>query len=265
MGRPVHQVGVAWHDGTVTRTRTPALLLAGGGLLALLVLTGPGPYAVTMVEAAPPPDLDNTAPPSLALLALAATQIGAALLLRRVAEPWLARPRAWLAVVAVNGSAFTLYLWHMVPVVLAGAALVTTGLFPQPALGSAAWWWLRVPWLAVLAALLVAVVAVTGRWERRTAASPEAHPPPLLVAAGILACLAGLAGLGLGGTDGVLPPVVGVPVGELLLVAAGFGLLTRAGRRSPPARGSRTERRSRLDRSARTRARRPHPRGTRTA
>jgi peptidoglycan/LPS O-acetylase OafA/YrhL len=229
----VHQLGVAWNAGVLTRTRRPAAVLAGGGLVALLTLVTWGPYAVTMVGAAPPPHLDNTASPTLALLALAAAQSGALLLLRPVADRWLTRPRVWLSVVAVNGVAFTLYLWHMVPVVLAGAGLVATGVFPDPAVGSAAWWWLRVPWLAVLATLLLAVVAVVGRWEHRPTPSAQDEPLPLVVATGVVACLAGLAGLGFGGTDGMLPAVAGVPVAELLLVGGGFTLLSRVGRPGP--------------------------------
>lgn len=232
----IHQLGVAWHAGALTRSRRPAAALAGGGLVVLLALVTFGPYAVTMVGAAPAPQLDNTAPPTLALLALAAAQTGALLLLHPVADRWLTHPRVWLAVVAVNGVAFTLYLWHMVPVVLAGAALVATGAFPDPALGSAAWWWLRVPWLAVLAALLLAIVAVAGRWEHRPPAGTPSDAGPAVVATGVVACLAGLAGLGFGGTDGVLPSVAGVPVAELLLVAGGFALLSRAGRPARPPR-----------------------------
>ncbi|MBC7290656.1 MAG: acyltransferase [Actinotalea sp.] len=228
----MHQLGAAWRDGTLTRTRAPAVTLAAGGLLTAVVLTAWGPYGVTMVGAAPPPDLTNTAPPTLALLALAAGQTGVLLLLRPVADRWLTRRRVWIGVVAVNGVAFTLYLWHMVPVVVAGAALVATGLFPEPAVGSAQWWWLRPPWFAVLAVLLAAIVAVAGRSERRSAPSAGETPSARVVGAGVVACVGGLAGLGFGGTDGVLPTVAGVPAAELGLVAGGFALLSWAGRRA---------------------------------
>jgi len=127
----VHQLGVAWYRGTLTRARWQAWALLGGGLTALVVLTGWGPYAVTMVGGAPAPALANTAPPTLALLALASAQTGAVLLLRRPADRWMRRPRPWLAVVAVNAVVLTVYLWHMVPVVIAGTTLVAGGVLPQ--------------------------------------------------------------------------------------------------------------------------------------
>lgn len=229
----VHQVGVAWHDGVLTRSRWPAWALAVGGFAVVVLLTTRGPYAVTMVGGAAPPELGNTAPPTLALLALAATQTGVVLLLRRVADRWLTRPRVWVAVVAVNAVALTLYLWHMVPVVLAGAALVVTGVFPQPEVGSASWFLLRIPWVAVLAAVLVVLLAATARLERRSAPDDSVEPSPVVVGTGIVACLAGLAGLGVGGPDGLLPTFAGVPWAELVLFAGGLALVTRGRGRSP--------------------------------
>ena len=224
----MHQLGVAWHAGRLTRDRRPAVALLAGGFAALLLMTVPGPYGVTMVGGAPPPELTNTAPPTLALLALACAQTGVVLLLRGAADRWLARRRVWLAVVAVNAVALTVYLWHLVPVVVAGHALVVTGVFPQPDIGSAGWWVLRVPWLALLAVLLLGIVAVTARWERRTSSAAGAEASAWAVGTGVVACLAGLAGLGVGGPDGVLPPIASLPVGELVVFAGGLVLLTRA-------------------------------------
>ena len=221
----IHQVGVAWQRGALTRVRGVAWALAGGGLTMLVVLTGWGPYAVTMVGAAAPPALANTAPPTLALLALAAAQTGVVLLLRPAADRWLRRSRVWVAVVAVNAVVLTVFLWHMVPVVIVGTTLVAGGVLPQHDVGSGAWWAWRVPWLVILATLLVAIVAVVGRWERPRSSAPRADQSPLTTVVGVVLSLAGLAGLGVGGPDGVLPDVRGIPVGELLLIAAGLALL----------------------------------------
>jgi fucose 4-O-acetylase-like acetyltransferase len=227
----VHQLGVAWHDGSLTRSRWTAVAFLLGGSAVLVLLTVPGPYAVTMVGGAPPPDLENTAPPSLALLALAVAQTGAVLLLRHAADRWLLRPRVWGAVVAVNSVALTVYLWHTVPIVIAGTTLVAGGVFPQSEVGSGEWFALRVPWLLILAVLLLGLVAVAGRWERRTSAHPSGQPSPLAVGLGVGACLGGLAGLGVGGPDGFLPSVAGVPVAELALFAIGLVALSRSGPR----------------------------------
>lgn len=220
----VHQLGVAWHDGALTASRRTPITLAVGGLGLLLLLTGPGPYAVTMVGAAVPPELGNTAPPTVALMALAVAQAGAVLLLRGVGNRWLARRRVWTAVVSVNAVALTVYLWHMVPVVLAGAALVATGLFPQPPVGSGTWFALRVPWLVVLAALLLALIIAVARWETPVPRRPGSGSV-VGVGVGVTACLLALAGLGVGGADGILPGVAGLPLLELTAFAAGFAIL----------------------------------------
>lgn len=225
----VHQLGVAWHSGSLTRSRWIPVTFSLGGLAALVALTVPGPYAVTMVGGAPPPTLENTAPPTLALLALAVAQTGVVLLLRHAADRWLLRPRVWRGVVAVNAVALTIYLWHTVPIVIAGTTLVADGVFPQSEVGSGEWFALRVPWLLILAVLLLGLVAVTARWERRTSALAPAEPSPVVVGLGVAACLGGLAGLGVGGPDGFLPSVEGVPVTELTLFAAGIVALSRGG------------------------------------
>lgn len=224
----VHQLGVAWRDGGLTRGSWPAWVLAGGGLLSLLLLTGPGPYAVSMVGAVGP-GLANTAPPTLALLALASTQTGLILLLRRPADRWLARSGPWAAVVAVNSVVLTVYLWHMVPILVVAPALVLTGVLPQYPIGSAAWLLLRLPWLAALAIVLIVLVAVFARAERhrsRGAASGRGDESPwaaVRLAVGVLACLAGMAGLAVTSFAGLAPTAV--PILELTAFAAGLLLV----------------------------------------
>ncbi|MFD7406366.1 acyltransferase family protein [Streptomyces sp. NPDC059866] len=162
----VYQVGFVWRDGRLTDRRRPAQVVTAGGLLALVLLTAVGPYPVSMV-AVPGEPVQNTAPPTLALLALAATQIGLALLLRRRADRWLGRRRPWFMVVAVNSVVLTVFLWHMAALVLAAVALYPPGLMAQPPVGSADWFLWRLPWLACLLLMLTVLVAVFGRAERR--------------------------------------------------------------------------------------------------
>lgn len=226
----MHQLGVAWRDGLLTRRRRTAWLLAVGGAVAAVLLTALGPYAVMMVGAAEPPELGNTDPPTLALLALAAMQVGLVLLLRPLVAPWLQRPRVWLGVVGMNAVILTVYLWHMVPVVVAGAALVATGLFPQPPVGSGAWFALRLPWLLILAVVLAVLVTVFARFEVVAMGRRTQDASAVAVGLGVAACLAGLAGLGVTGMEGVLPAVAGVPVAEVLLVGAGLAVVARSGR-----------------------------------
>jgi fucose 4-O-acetylase-like acetyltransferase len=114
----IHQIGFAWHDGKLPNRKSVSLPLLFGGLTALLLLTTVGPYPVSMVTV-PGELMQNSSPPTLALVALATTQLGLILLLRNPSERWLQRPRVWTVVVAVNAVILTVFLWHMSAVVFA--------------------------------------------------------------------------------------------------------------------------------------------------
>lgn len=225
----VHQLGIAWRAGGLERPRRAAGLAVGGGVAAV-ALVALGPYGTAMVGAVPAPELSNSDPPTLALLALAALQAGLVLLLRPVVTPSLARPRVWVAVVAVNSVVLTIFLWHMVPVVVAGVTLVGTGTFPDPAVGSAEWFAWRVPWFAVLTVLLMVLVLALGRIESRAVRRTERHPSTVAVGTGVVACASALAAIGTTANQGVVPVVPGLPVVELVLFGVGLVLLERTGR-----------------------------------
>ncbi|NGO11884.1 acyltransferase [Streptomyces sp. HC44] len=197
----VHQLGFAWQDGRLPDRRGVSLPLALTGLAALVLLTVVGPYPVSMVGVTGQ-ELQNTSPPTLALLALAATQTGLALLLHRRARRWLGRRTPWTAVVAVNSVIMTLFLWHLTAAVLGALALYPTGLLPQPPPASPTWFLVRVPWLIVLALILAVLVAVFGRFERGTGPRPAPGSatgvlPGLLTLTGVACVLAGLLGIAL--------------------------------------------------------------------
>jgi peptidoglycan/LPS O-acetylase OafA/YrhL len=231
----VHQLGIAWRRGALTPRRAVAVPLAGGGLLALVLLTVPGPYPVSMVMV-PGEVLNNTSPPTLALVALAATQTGLALLLHDRVGRWLRRTRPWMIVVAVNTVIMTIFLWHMTAAVIAVVLLYPTGLMPQPPPDSVAWWLLRVPWLAVLGLVLAVLIAVFGRVERRAGPSPDPalpHSGPVRRAASAAGSAAVVLGLLLGAASGLGQGASAVlPVASLLVYLAGAGLL-RALRMTP--------------------------------
>lgn len=231
----LHQLGAAWRDGTLTHRPLPAVL-AGAGLAALVALVTVGPYPVSMVGV-PGAQLQNSGPPSLALLALSCAQTGIALLLRRPLTTWLRRPRVWLVVVAVNRVVMSLYLWHMVPVVIAAVALHATGLLPQAEVGSAAWFAQRPLWVAVLAALLALIVALVARFDRppRPAAPGAGRSSAALAVAGCAAACAGIAALNLGGGFQGDGPA-GIPLPALGAYLGGLVLLHLAGRPGRAAR-----------------------------
>jgi hypothetical protein len=227
----VHQIGFSWRDGRLPARPGVALPLATGGLAALVLLTVVGPYPVSMV-AVPGEQGQNTAPPTLALLALAIAQTGLALLASERSNRWLRRTRAWTAVVAVNAVILTVFLWHMTAVLVGAVTLYATGLFPQPPVGSGAWLLLRLPWVACLAFVLVVLVAMFGRIELRSGRRPHpearrraseqrsgAHALRVLTVAGVAAVLAGLLGITTAGPGDHGP--TGLPTTALLAYLLG--------------------------------------------
>ncbi|ODB80399.1 MULTISPECIES: acyltransferase family protein [Micromonospora] len=254
----VHQVGFAWYDAArpdtraghaaprgLFRRRLPlsgraGAVLLGGGLVALVLLTVAGPYPVAMLHV-PGERLDNAAPPSLALMAAAAAQLGLILLLRRPAGRWLRRSGPWQAVLAVNAVVLTLFLWHLTAAVLLVGLLDALGVLPTPPVGSAAWWAWRVPWLLALAAVLAVLVAVFGPVEARTRRPAATGPAGVgrrrlragLALAGYAGVLVGLLLNSLTPKEG--PEPLGLPAPALVAYLAGAGLLRllRSGRDRP--------------------------------
>jgi hypothetical protein len=170
----------------------------------------------------------NTSPPSAALLALAAAQAGLLIAAEPLGRRWLARPERWRRLSRVNDAAMTVYLWHMVPVIVVALAAYPDGLAPRPQIGSGAWWALRPVWLAVLAAVLVPLVAVMMRADRPRplAAGPGSAPASWwragLIGLGIVAAAAGLARLAIAG----FAPGARLPLGVLVVFACGLAAIT---------------------------------------
>ncbi|NES26924.1 acyltransferase family protein [Micromonospora terminaliae] len=241
----VHQLGFAWYDSRtkgdapeprgLRRRRLPLSRTAGtalltGGLVAVVLLTVVGPYPVAMLNV-PGERLDNAAPPSLALLAVAAAQLGLILLLREPAGRWLRRSGPWQATIAVNAVVLTVFLWHLTAAVLLVGLLDALGALPTPPVGSAAWWGWRVPWLLALAVVLAALVAVFGPIEARTR-RPSATGPAgegarrLRTALAVLGYAGLVAGLLLNSlTRKAAPEPLGLPAPALVAYLAGAGVL----------------------------------------
>ncbi|RKN22029.1 acyltransferase [Micromonospora musae] len=171
----MHQVGFAWRTGDLPIRPRLGVPLLVAGLLALILLTVVGPYPTSMINV-PGERLQNMSPPSLALLSLATAQLGLIMLLRDRAERWLRRLRPWTVVVGLNAVVLTLFLWHLTAVILLAGLLDAVNALPSPAVGSAAWWLFRIPWLIMLAVVLAALVAIFGRIELRRERRPRIRP-----------------------------------------------------------------------------------------
>ncbi|MEU7942884.1 acyltransferase family protein [Microbispora bryophytorum] len=235
----VYQLGIAWREGALPASPRVAVPMIAGGLAALVLLTVPGPYPVSMVTD-PGGRLQNTSPPTLALLALAVTQTGIALLLHERGGRMLRRTRPWTAVVAANSVIMTVFLWHMTAVVIAVPALYMTGLLPQPPPGSAAWLLLRVPWLAFLTATLAVLVVLFAFVERRGGPCPApeavrsgagaAARTVAVTLAGTGLVVAGLLGAALTGAQGLPAPMLPVYFAVYFAVYFTGAALLRAAR-----------------------------------
>ncbi len=185
----IHQLGYAWSEG---RFRAP-LMWGIGGLIALGLLVGFGPYPVAMIGV-PESDLSNSMPPTLALLALGIAQAGFALALEPTLKRWLDNRTLWTAIVLVNGMIMTIYLWHLTAFVLVMVAAWLAGgvgLHVQP--GSAAWWLARPIWFALYILALTPMIALFARYEqsdsRRGIPPREDVPHWRLIAGLVLTCL----------------------------------------------------------------------------
>lgn len=182
----IYQFGVAWHGGAV-RGRRP-ILIAVGAALVLVTSTVLHLYPVSMIGV-PGQAIQNTSPPTVALLSLAAMQAGVLVAAAPAVTAWLRRSRWRRLLGMADRAAFGLYLWHMTPVVLVALVGYPLGLLPQPELGSGTWWWWRGAWVLVLA--FVAFAEMTLLWKTRTLFSrplptvdlclPEAFSAPLLL------------------------------------------------------------------------------------
>ncbi|MFE4023862.1 acyltransferase [Streptomyces sp. NPDC059101] len=159
-----YQLGVCWGERRLGRRTAWGLLCGGAALFAALLLYFHYPASMVGV---PGQDRTNSHPPSLLVLALAAAQSGAAVLLRDRLARLLRRPALWAPVVVINLSAMTILCWHQtamlaaaVPASFAGAV---PGLTTVP--DTLGWFAARLAWLPVFAALLVLIGSVTRRFE----------------------------------------------------------------------------------------------------
>ncbi len=158
-----YQLGIAWHAGQLAGLRPVLLAACSGTVLALLV--GWGHYPVSMIGV-PGQQVQNTTPPTVALLAFGCAQIGIGTALVPALNRALRPARLQRVVSLVNNNVMALYLWHMVPVVLVAVVGYPTGLFPQPAEGTADWWLFRLEWIVILIVVTAAEIALLF-WGRR--------------------------------------------------------------------------------------------------
>jgi hypothetical protein len=159
----LYQLGIAWQKGLLAGAR-PVILAAGStGALALLLWLGA--YPVSMIGV-PGQAVQNTEPPSLAMLAFGCAQAGLVISLAPTLNRALRGGAVQRLLARANSNVMALYLWHMIPVVIVAIVGYPAGLLPQPVEGSAEWWLARLEWVLVLS--LVTAVELTLLWWGRS-------------------------------------------------------------------------------------------------
>ena len=164
----LYQLGIAWHEGLLAGRR--AVLLAVGSAVALALLIGVGPFPVSMIGV-PGQPVQNSEPPSVAMLAFGCAQAGMAVALAPALNRGLRSARLHRALSVANSNIMALYLWHMIPVVIVAIVAYPAGLLPQPAEGTVQWWLVRLEWVAILS-VVTAMELVLLWWGRRIFAAP---------------------------------------------------------------------------------------------
>jgi surface polysaccharide O-acyltransferase-like enzyme len=164
----LYQLGIAWHGGLLAGRRP--VLLAAGSAVALALLMKAGPYPVSMIGV-PGQAIENSTPPTVAMLAYACTQAGLAVAIAPVLDRALRARPVERVLSTANTNVMALYLWHMVPVVIVAIVAYPAGLIPQPYEGTAAWWLVRLEWIAILS-VVTGLELILLWWLRRVFAAP---------------------------------------------------------------------------------------------
>jgi hypothetical protein len=164
----LYQLGISWRAGLLAGRR-PALLAAASAVVLALVMWLKI-YPVSMIGV-PGQTIDNTTPPTLALLAFAGAQTGIVMALAPALNRALSVIRVERVLSIGNQNIMALYLWHMIPVVIVAIVGYPAGLLPQPPVGTAAWWLARLEWVVILA-IVTAIEMALLWWGRRVFAAP---------------------------------------------------------------------------------------------
>ncbi|MGY5123792.1 acyltransferase family protein [Streptomyces nigrescens] len=188
-----YQLGVSWGERRLGGRAAWSLLLGGAAVFAALLLFFHYPTSMVGV---PGQDRTNSHPPSLLVLALAAAQSGAAVLLRDRLARLLRRPALWAPVAIVNLSALTILCWHQTAMLSLAVPASFLGQVPglTVAPDTLGWVLARLAWLPVFAAALLLIGRTTRRFEAPwTGVNKVRRAATALLAAGFGAFALGLA------------------------------------------------------------------------
>ena len=152
----IQQLGFFWGESTRTRTWV-AVAVASLGVNVALVYYGPWPMSLvglpgdvldfdsitilgnTFAVPGWHGEYSNMAPPSVILLLHGVTLVSLIFILRGPLDRLLHRPRAWLATTFMMLTAMSLYIWHLLAIVMALATLHLLGVSPPTHLSPSGW------------------------------------------------------------------------------------------------------------------------------
>lgn len=110
-------------------------------------------------------EYSNMAPPSIVLLLHGLTLVSLVFIARRPLERLLHRPRVWLATTFMMLTSMSLYIWHLLAIVLALTTLRQLGLPPPTRLRADGWpepadTWTYVAWFVLFLAVFLVYLAL---------------------------------------------------------------------------------------------------------
>ncbi|MCK2021942.1 acyltransferase [Microbacterium sp. kSW2-24] len=187
------QVGFFLYDGWFARRsrwQLAAIFVAGyGALWALVAIAG---YPASM--------LTNQWPPTAPMALLAIVQAAGLTLLRQPLTALMRTRPAQGAVFLIGSRLMTIYLWHF-PVILVLIGIELLLPLPMPTPGSAAWWWTRPVFFAiVLGAVWLASLWLV-RFEKAPRQTPARFPSPAATTAAVLVFVSPVIGITMYGLD----------------------------------------------------------------
>ena len=219
----VHQLGYWW--GGAKRQNAWALGFIALGAVWLYVLIALLDFPVGMVSV-PGEEFSNTRPPTTAMLALGALQIGLILLVSGAVKRWLAAPGPWSWVIVMNQMIMSIYLWHITALVaVIGLAMLAGGIGLEQQPGAGAWWAARPIWLVAFCIVLAPFVGIFLPFEAGSKTPQERRPGPWASALGTLVTCAGLIMIAMFGIGA--DTLLGVNWIAVALVMGGIFLATR--------------------------------------
>jgi hypothetical protein len=161
----IYQAGITYAEGGPIRRRTAATLGAAG-LAATALAVAVGLYAPSAIGV-PGQPLSNITAPAAALLALAAGQLGLALVLRDALIRWADHGPVTATLDWVSARLTTVLVWH-IPALVVVAGVTVVGIGYTNAEPFSTGWRADAPmWLAALAVVLTGFVRAFGRFERQ--------------------------------------------------------------------------------------------------